>query len=315
MKTVCIEDPSDIVIASRALQRGELVVLPTETVYGLGGNIWSPSAIESIFRVKKRPQDNPLIIHIADIEQVKQLALEIPKQFYLLAQRFFPGPLTIVLKKHPQVSSVVSGGLNTVAIRMPSHPYALKLIQEAKVPIAAPSANHSGKPSPTSIEDVLEDLGGEVPYVIDGGRCEIGIESTVLSLVGKKPLLLRPGIILKEALEQVLGEKIAISHSKKALCPGMKYKHYSPRAAILVFSSLGKLQAYASSSPCKKIVLSEKPFSSNFPWIELSTKNLYFAYREADRLGYPEILIWLDKKGKSNMGLYNRILCSQSAFF
>ncbi len=315
METIYIQDPSEITLASKALRRGDLVVFPTETVYGLGGNIWELSAVENIFRVKKRPQDNPLIVHIADIAQVKDLAAEIPKEFYLLAQRFFPGPLTLVLKKHSGIFPIVSGGLETIGIRMPSHPYALKLLQEAGVPVAAPSANHSGKPSPTSIEDALEDLKGEVPYAIDGGRCEIGIESTVLSLVGKNPILLRPGTIQKGALEQVLQKRISVSQSKKALCPGMKYKHYSPKATILVFSNLGKLKKHALASSCKRIILTQKSLSTSFSWKELSTKNLYHAYREADRLGCEEILIYLNRAAQKDLGLQNRILLSQSAFF
>lgn len=312
MNTVQIFHPSELSIAAQALKKGELVAFPTETVYGLGGNVFIPEAIQKIFRVKQRPLDNPLIVHLAHISWVEELASSIPDEFYLLAKNFFPGPLTILLKRHPRVPAMVSAGLPTIALRMPSHPYALHLIAQAEVPVAAPSANLSGKPSPTTLEDVLEDLEGKIPYVVDGGRCDFGIESTVLSLIGKKPQILRPGVIQKETLEEVIKKPISLATTKKILAPGMKYIHYSPRACIRLFSDLEELQQYVNSSQKKKILLSCKPalFADQLPSFELSAKNLYFYYRQADRWECEEILIFFDESIKKEIGLWNRIVTS-----
>lgn len=222
--------------AAQLIRQGQLVALPTETVYGLGANAMDANACKDIFGVKGRPQDNPLIVHVSDIEMAKRLVEEWTPQAALCAERFWPGPLTLVLEKTAFVPDVVSGGLGTVAIRMPKHPVALELIKQAGVPIAAPSANLSGKPSPTKGIHVWKDLAGKIPMVLDAGICSVGVESTVLDLTGEVPTILRPGGITKEQLEEVLGE-VAVdrpSANQAPKAPGMKYRHYAPEGDLTI---------------------------------------------------------------------------------
>ncbi|MDA8234941.1 MAG: L-threonylcarbamoyladenylate synthase [Clostridia bacterium] len=229
------------------LRHNGLVAFPTETVYGLGANALSPEAVEGIFRAKGRPGDNPLIVHIAHWSMLEPLVKAIPPEARQLAEKFWPGPLTLVLPSSSQVPQVVTAGLPTVAVRMPDHPVALALIKEAGVPVAAPSANTSGKPSPTAAVHVLEDLGGKVPLVLDGGPVGLGVESTVLDLTVSPPMVLRPGSITLEMLRDVLGQvdldpamagmDFPHSHKQEApapKAPGMKYAHYSPEAEVVL---------------------------------------------------------------------------------
>ncbi|MBU1204733.1 MAG: threonylcarbamoyl-AMP synthase [Nanoarchaeota archaeon] len=247
MKTKIIKiNPKNIEIskikaAARILRKGGLVAFPTETVYGLGADALNPKAVKKIFEAKGRPADNPLIVHIADKEEVYRLAKEVPEEAEKLMDKFWPGPLTLVLKKSKIVPDIITGGLDSVAIRMPANKIALALIKEAKVPVAAPSANLFSKPSPTSAEHVIQDLYGKIDVIIDSGETEIGVESTVLDLTTKPATLLRPGGITLEELERVLGKiKIhPIIKGKKvkniiAKSPGMKYKHYSPNADVIL---------------------------------------------------------------------------------
>lgn len=224
----------DIKTASALLKQGELVGLPTETVYGLGANGLDTQAVAEIFQVKGRPQDNPLILHIGGTDWLERYCEEIPQEAELLAERFWPGPLTLVLKAKETVPLAVRGGLPTVGLRCPMHPVALALIQEADLPIAAPSGNLSGKPSPTTAEAMLQDMDGKISAVLDGGKCEIGVESTIVSL-GEKTLLLRAGGITAEEIEAVLGRKldqILVDKDAAPLAPGMKYRHYAPEAPM-----------------------------------------------------------------------------------
>ena len=226
------------------IRNGETVIFPTETVYGLGANAMDEDAAKKIYVAKGRPSDNPLIVHIADIEEVDKIALEVGEKAKKAAQelmdKFWPGPLTIILKKKEIVPNVTSGGLSTVAIRMPSNKIANALIRESKTQIAAPSANISGRPSPTKAEHVVKEMSGRVSGIIMGGDCDFGLESTVVDFSDDKPMILRPGSITKEMLEEVLGEvSIDPSLSKKednikAKAPGMKYKHYSPNAQVYI---------------------------------------------------------------------------------
>ncbi|ANF21921.1 L-threonylcarbamoyladenylate synthase [Thermococcus piezophilus] len=231
-------DERKIRIAARFILEGKLVAFPTETVYGLGADALNEKAVKRIFKAKGRPADNPLIVHIADFKDLNKLAREIPEEAKLLAERFWPGPLTIVLPKKDEVPKVTTGGLDTVAVRMPSHPIALALIR-ASTPIAAPSANVSGRPSPTLAEHVIDDFYGKIECVIDGGETKIGVESTVIDLSDEKPTLLRPGGLPLEEIEMVIGE-VEIHPAVRgklvdvARSPGMKYKHYSPEAQIIV---------------------------------------------------------------------------------
>ncbi len=226
--------------AVRLIRRGEVVAFPTETVYGLGANALNPSAVKKIFEAKGRPADNPLIIHIHNKKDLKKLARDIPEITEKIIEKFWPGPLTIVLKKSKIVPKITTGGLNTVAIRMPQNKIASLLIKEAGVPLAAPSANFFGRPSPTLAKHVSADLAGRISMILDGGKTKIGIESTVIDLTGKTPMLLRPGGVTLEQIQRLLGEiKIhpMIKGKKSKLIhrsPGMKYKHYSPNAKVIL---------------------------------------------------------------------------------
>ena len=212
------------------IKNGELVVFPTETVYGLGANAFDPVAVAKIFEAKGRPQDNPLIVHISRVEEVKGIARDVPEVFYTLAERFMPGALTVVLPKSDLIPGIVTAGGDTVAVRMPDHPVARELISRS-FPLAAPSANRSKHVSPTTARHVYDDLDGRVPLILDGGECGVGIESTVLDLTSGSPVILRPGAVTAEMLAPFLG---VIPGSGKVIgtakSPGMKYEHYAPTA-------------------------------------------------------------------------------------
>ena len=239
-KVLNANDMENIRVCADLIKSGGLVAIPTETVYGLGANALDEKAVARIFVTKGRESDNPLIAHIADIDDVKLLVGEIPEVFNALASKFWPGPLTLVMKKNDTVPDIVTAGLDTVAVRMPSHPVALELIRACGCPIAAPSANPSGKPSPTKAEHVLNDLDSKIPYILDGGDCEVGVESTVLDISGNIPQILRPGGVtfdeLKTMLQDVTVYKQAEtgieSESLKPRSPGMKYRHYAPKAPM-----------------------------------------------------------------------------------
>ncbi len=228
--------PAAIAQAARLIRDGELVAFPTETVYGLGADALNPQAVARIFRAKGRPADNPIIVHIPSAQDLASLTPQVPALAGVLAARFWPGPLTLVVRRAPQVPYITTGGLETVAVRVPAHPVALALLRAAQRPIAAPSANRSGRPSPTCAEHVLEDLRGRVRLVLDAGPCAVGVESTVLDVTQDPPVLLRPGGVTAEALEAVVGQVGAPRESDRAAgrSPGARYRHYAPRAALLL---------------------------------------------------------------------------------
>lgn len=241
METKLLSDSNeDIEIAAEILKSGGLVAFPTETVYGLGGDALMPEASKKIYAAKGRPSDNPLIVHIADIASVDDLAEEVPEKAKLLMEAFWPGPLTIILNKKEAVPKETTGGLNTVAIRMPSHPAAMELIRKSGVYIAAPSANTSGRPSPTMAEHVADDLSGRIEAIIDGGPVGIGIESTIVDMTGEIPTILRPGYITKRMLERIVGEVeidkaiIEPDPNLRPKAPGMKYTHYAPAGTLTI---------------------------------------------------------------------------------
>lgn len=216
------------------IKQGKLVAFPTETVYGLGANAYDAEAVASIFAAKGRPQDNPLIVHISSAAELCNVAQDIPDAAYRLLEAFAPGPLTIVLKRDFRIPKTTTGGLETVGVRIPDHPLALKLIKAAGLPIAAPSANASGRVSPTCASHVAEDLGGKIPMIIDGGKTRVGIESTVLDLTKDIPVILRPGAVTAQMLAPILGSvKTYSGEVIVAESPGMKYKHYSPICACV----------------------------------------------------------------------------------
>ena len=238
MKTEILDAKLGIEKGAELILRGELVVFPTETVYGLGADAFNESAVRKIFEAKGRPQDNPLIVHISSVEQVKEIAKDIPDSFYEVAVRFMPGPISIVLKKGDKVPYTVTAGGDTVAVRMPSSAIARELIARSK-PLAAPSANKSKHISPTTAKHVYDDLNGEVELILDGGSCDVGIESTVLDLTTDTPTVLRPGAVTVEMLAEVLG---AVEEKGKVIkiakSPGMKYTHYAPKVHTVVAKSV-----------------------------------------------------------------------------
>ncbi len=236
---ICSEKDYDLLREpARCLAEGGLVVFPTETVYGLGANALMEESVKAIFEAKGRPSDNPLIVHVASAEQAGEVASEIPAMAQAVMERFWPGPITLVMPRKKTVPDAVTAGLDTVAVRFPSHPIARKLLELAGVPVAAPSANSSGKPSPTKTEHVIEDLMGKVDYIIDGGTARVGLESTVLDMTVSPAQILRPGGVGKDALDAVLGEvtydKGLTEAGVAPKSPGMKYKHYAPKAQMVI---------------------------------------------------------------------------------
>ncbi|MBR3763052.1 MAG: threonylcarbamoyl-AMP synthase [Clostridia bacterium] len=260
---------ASLALAARLLADGQLVAFPTETVYGLGANALDEAAVRSIFAAKGRPADNPLIVHIHDRTQLTDIC-EVTESAVRLMDAFWPGPLTIILPRKETVPDVVTAGLDTVAVRMPAHPVALAMLRACKLPIAAPSANRSGKPSPTSAKHVFDDMNGRIPLILDGGESDVGLESTVISLAGEKPCILRPGGITKAMLEAVVGPvELAgsilrpLEKGEKALSPGMMYKHYSPDGQVTliegeesaVVEALRRLYAHAASEGHRACVM------------------------------------------------------------
>ena len=231
--------PDAVERAAELLRAGEVVGIPTETVYGLGADALNGAAVRKIFAAKGRPSDNPLIVHIADFEQITPLVTRVPDEARALAEAYWPGPMTIILPKAACIPDEVSCGLDTVGIRLPSHPLARAIIRAAGTPVAAPSANTSGRPSTTTAAHVMEDMDGKIAAVVEGGACAVGVESTVISLAGEQPRLLRPGGISLEQLEAVLGPVVVdralrekIGDDEKVSAPGMKYRHYAPKAPV-----------------------------------------------------------------------------------
>ena len=237
------EEPSVVSAAAAYLQKGELVAIPTETVYGLGADGLNPEAVAKIFAAKGRPQDNPLILHIADVEELDKLCHHIPESAYKLAEAFWPGPLTMVLPAKDIIPKCTTAGLPTVAVRCPDSEITRAIIRAAGVPVAAPSANISGKPSTTTADHVYHDHCGKLPLIVDGGPCRVGVESTIIDLTETPPRLLRPGGITPEQLTEVLGQitvdkAVTAQIDKDAVvkAPGMKYRHYAPDCQVLIIA-------------------------------------------------------------------------------
>ena len=319
-------DKNSLQLASSLLKDGQLVSIPTETVYGLAANALDVTAVENIFKVKGRPRDNPLILHISDVLMWKDLVTEITEDASKLAEAFWPGPLTIILPKSDKVPLITTAGLDSVAVRMPSHPAALEIISGAGVPIAAPSANLSGSPSPTNVSHCADDLWGKVPLILDGGECDVGIESTVISLVGD-PILLRPGKITVEELSAVLGKPVAISSAidtplkegEKPTSPGMKYRHYAPLAKIILIDSdidafINELEL--SNDETFALVFDGEEKFTNHPCVaygkehdaQSQSHGLFKALRTLDELGAKLVFARCPDHNTASLGVYNRIL-------
>lgn len=313
---------------AEAIKQGKLVLFPTETVYGIGADALNEEAVKQIYIAKGRASDNPLIAHIANIDMLKNLALEVGKIEQTLIEKFWPGPLTIVFKKKNIVPDIITGGLDTVAIRMPSNEIARKLIEYSKCPIAAPSANISGRPSGTLVEDIKEELDGKVEYMIDGGKVDIGLESTVIRVVDGIVHILRPGKITPEEIEkigipvviekQILGK---YKEGEKVLSPGIKYKHYAPNTkCTLVYSSnnekmVEKIQKLAENKKvvilCKNQNMEKYNVENKLNMgdsLEEISQNIFTLLRKADN--YKAELIIIEGVEKAGLGLaiMNRLI-------
>ncbi|MGN1104641.1 MAG: L-threonylcarbamoyladenylate synthase [Candidatus Coproplasma sp.] len=239
-------DEQSLKLAKNIILKGGCVAFPTETVYGLGANAFDDNAVKKIFEIKGRPNDNPLIVHVHTEYDLSQLVSEVPEYAKLLSKAFLPGPLTMVYKSKSAVSSAVSCGLDTLAIRIPFHPDAQRFLKEVDLPIAAPSANLSKHVSPVTAEHVYEDLKGRIEYILDGGKCSGGIESTVLDCTGEVPCVLRSGLVTREMIAQVVGscDEYVMKDGERVRSPGMKYKHYSPKCETVLYSYDDRFKAF-----------------------------------------------------------------------
>lgn len=326
MNTILYHKPQDIPKIAALLQDGQAVGIPTETVYGLAANGLDSAAVMKIFAAKHRPADNPLILHISRVKQLADLVTNIPPAAYHLIDAFWPGPLTLVLPRSKQVPDAVTAGGDTVAVRMPSHPVAQAIINACDLPLAAPSANRSGSPSPTTAAHVMADLAGVIPAVFDGGPCKVGVESTVLSLTGKRPRLLRPGGITPEQLEQITGpidldpsitSNIHLSHVSS---PGMKYKHYAPKAkVILLHGSSDAFIAYVNTCCIPgtfALCFAEEADRIHMPTVCLGhenqgaemARNLFACLRQLDQQGASQVLAHCPPRQGVGLAVYNRLI-------
>ncbi len=329
MKTQVLPvNAQSIALAADLLRRGELVALPTETVYGIAADARNPEAVKKIFEAKGRPQDNPLIVHICGMQMLHGLVSSVPPWAQKLAAAFWPGPLTMVLPRGPEVADVTCAGLDTVGIRMPFHPVVQAVIQASGVAFAAPSANLSGKPSPTNAADTFADMDGRLPLILDGGESKVGVESTVVSVVGEHPVLLRPGYITKEQMEAALGEEVLVSHAileklrpgETARSPGMKYKHYAPKAQVtIVQGSFAQYRAYvaAHAGPgVYALCFDGEGAQLPVPAIEYGgagddaaqAHHLFAALRALDRAGARVAYARAPERDGVAMAVYNRLL-------
>lgn len=309
MKTKILEK-NQLTLAADLLISDEIVAFPTETVYGLGARVFSQAAVQKIFCAKNRPSDNPLIAHFTSLEQLEKIASVIPEEFFLLWEVIMPGPLTVVLPKRKEVPEIVSGGLETIAVRSPAHPLAYQLIDLVKEPLVAPSANLSGRPSATRPEHVLEDFSGRIGAVINGGACSVGIESTVLSLLDpKRPKILRPGQITKEQLEEKLEREVLFGNGKElSSSPGMKYRHYSPSVPIRLYSSFSECDCSVEQN---RLFLCLSTENRSSPWQALSSDTLYHQFRQSEKRGIEEIIIVTQGLSHTS-ALYDRIVRAAS---
>lgn len=313
----------DIAEAGKMIAEGKLVAFPTETVYGLGANALNEEAVRNIYLAKGRPSDNPLIVHIAEKEDIVPLVKEVTPKAKALIDAFFPAPLTIILNKSDKVGKVVSGGLDTVAVRMPKNEIARKLIKASGCPIAAPSANTSGLPSPTRVKYVIDDMMGKIDGIIDGGDCEFGVESTVITLATDVPTLLRPGAITKEMIEAVIGEITVapavlegMKNDEVAASPGMKYKHYAPKAKVVIVNADKKKYeefvnaqkgAFALCFDDDEVTIPKVTFGRENDDLS-QAKELFDALRELDEMGAKKVYARIPHKDGVGMAVYNRLI-------
>lgn len=322
-----MENEQALKMGACIIKDGGLVGIPTETVYGLGANAFDAKACLDIFKAKGRPADNPLIVHIADPSDAEKIAYT-NELYYKLAEKFMPGPLTIIMPKRDIIPNEVTAGLDSVAVRCPVHKVARRIIELAEVPIAAPSANKSGMPSPTTANHVFNDMNGEIPLIIDAGACDVGVESTVIKITEDEIVLLRPGAVTVEMLRQVC-ENVTVSGAvtrelekdEVALSPGMKYKHYSPKAELYLVSDsvdfISLVKEKAKIEKCAIMCYDEEISSLDSPSllpvgkredVKEQTKRLFDLLRKADEIGADVIYAHLPKKEDESLALYNRMI-------
>lgn len=322
---IAAADSEAIAAAAELIKSGYVVGMPTETVYGLAADACSEAAVAKIFTAKGRPQDNPLIVHFADFHDALDYVTDVPELAFRLAEAFAPGPLTMVLPKRDRIPDVTSGGLDTIGVRIPAHNAARELIRLSGTPLAAPSANLSGSPSPTTAQHVFSDMNGRIPLILDGGSCHVGVESTVVSFEGSSVRLLRPGFISLEELKEVAGSVIAdkgitemLGADEKVRSPGMKYKHYSPRADVTILD--GSLESFTE-------YMSEHNFADTYALIfdrdkesypynclsygdtsEQQAQQLFSRLREFDAIGASKVYARCPERDGVGLAVYNRLL-------
>lgn len=319
------DDEKGIKAAAEILKKGGIVAIPTETVYGLAASAYSDEAIEKVFLAKGRPQDNPLIVHISDIEEIKNIVSEMPNEAKTLAERFWPGPLTMVLPRTERVAPRVSAGLSTVAVRMPENEIARSIIRECGLPLAAPSANLSGSPSPTTADHVIADLSGRIDAVVVSGHSSVGVESTVVSLAVKPPRLLRPGKITAEELYEILPDLVIdkavlseLEKGEKAASPGMMYKHYSPKTEVyLVEAESAEFVKFVNEkTDCAAICFKEDAELLHCKYLSIGASDdeeaqarlIFERLRESDGLGVKTVYVHAPKKSGVGLAVYNRLI-------
>ena len=316
-------DRQGINTAAEILKNGGVVAIPTETVYGLAANAYDEKAIKAVFKAKGRPQDNPLIVHISDMEMLNEVAEDIPKTAFLCAEKFWPGPLTMVLKRSDKISDCVSAGLSTVAVRMPSEQTAHKIIAESRLPLAAPSANVSGKPSPTTYTHVINDLDGKIDAVVMGAECTVGVESTVITLAGEHPVILRPGAVTMEQLKEILPDITVdnavlseLAPGQKAASPGMKYKHYAPQTETFLVEGENFADFVNDKQNALAVCFAEESEQIKIPKIvygerknpETFANKLFGVLREVDKTGVNTVFVHAPEKSGVGLAVYNRLI-------
>lgn len=323
-KLLCA-DENGIAEAAKLIGSGEVVGMPTETVYGLAANALNENAVKKIFEAKGRPADNPLIVHIARLDDIFMLCTDIPQNALKIAKALWPAPLTLILPKRDIIPDVTSGGLDTVGIRMPDCKIALKLIEKSGAPLAAPSANTSGKPSPTSAAHVFDDMQGKIPAIIDGGECSVGVESTVICFEGNNVRILRPGFITADDLKPFCDEVIIdknvlqeLDENARAASPGMKYKHYSPKCEVfLVEASSDAFFEYAKHNAAPNDYLMIFDGDINTTDIKSITyganerqnaEQIFACLRKADELGAKRAFVRAPSKEGIGLAVYNRLI-------
>jgi len=325
MKTLRLSDGAEgLSAAAQILKNGGIVAIPTETVYGLAASALDTDAIERVFLAKGRPQDNPLTVHISDMEKLSFVARDIPDDAFALAEKFWPGPLTMVLPRNENIPKSVSAGLETVAVRMPSHPVAREIIERSGLPLAAPSANLSGSPSPTKASHVLSDLDGKIDAVVMSGRSAVGVESTVVSLVCNPPRLLRPGGVTVEQLREILPDLVIDSAvlseadaSRPVASPGMKYKHYSPKTRlVLVDADAEQFRDYVNQKSDCGAICFEEDSGITCPTAVYGSEQddasqaggVFSALRAADSMGVSTVYVHAPRKSGIGLAVYNRLV-------